>query len=77
MHNVFELQTLNSLCTHEDAKDGVGTYVFVDSECVWTRAHMLASVTAHLCIVRSVMVVIQCWSHLLIRTPVHSAFSLY
>lgn len=56
MHNVLEIQTVNSLSTHEDAKDGM--YVFVDSECVWTRVHMFASVTAHLCIVRSVMVVI-------------------
>lgn len=49
--------------------------------CLWILnvcwLHLLASVTAHLCIVRSVIVVIQCWSHLIIQTPAHSASSLY
>lgn len=36
MHNVLGVQTLNSVGTHGDAKDGVGLFVFVDSERVLT-----------------------------------------
>lgn len=76
MHNASEIQTLNSVSSHEDAKDRVGTYAFMDSEWVLSHVHRLASVTARLCIVRSVMVVIQCWINLLIQTEVRFAFSL-
>lgn len=73
MHNALELQTLNSVSTHEDAKGGAGTYTFVDSECVRT----LASAAACLYIARSVMVVIHCRRHFARPDPGARAMSLY
>lgn len=59
MHNALEHQPLSSVSTHEDARDGAGTYVFMDSNCVRTHIGcLLGSVTARLCVVRSVMVLI-------------------
>lgn len=59
MHNALERQSLSSVSTHEDARDGAGTRVFMDPNCVRTHTGcLLGLVTARLCVVRSVMVVI-------------------